>query len=366
MDYSKRIKKLQAVLRRRQVDAILITQPDNRRYLCGYTGGDHGIGETSGVLLVPARGGICLLTDFRYRLQAEQDVPWATVVLYPRGLLRLLPRLLPDLGIRKLAFESHYTLHSTATMLAEGLAKVGATTVPLRGLVENMRLIKDEEEIACIRRSVKLNEQVFGEIFPTIHPGRTEIDIAMAIETAMRHHGAEQPSFPSIVASADRSALPHAVPGVLPVEKNRPLTIDMGLVLNGYCSDMTRTFVPGRADDRYLELHRLVRRAQLAGMETIRAGVKASAVDRAARAIIAGAGYGNAFGHALGHGVGLAVHEDPRLSSLNHKQLKAGMVVTVEPGIYLPGWGGIRLENMVVVRDEGCENLNADTTWLDL
>jgi len=366
MDYSKRIEKLQALLRRRKVDAILVTQPENRRYLSGYTGGDHGIGETSGVLVVPARGGLWLLTDFRYRLQAEQDVPWATVVLYPRGLLRLLPGLLADLGVRKLAFESHYTLHSTATMLAEGLAKVGIAITPLKGLVEAMRLIKDEEEIDCIRQSVKLNEQVFGEIFPTIQPGQTEFDIALAIETAMRRHGAEQPSFPSIVASADRSALPHAVPGPLPVESDRPLTIDMGLVLNGYCSDMTRTFVPGQADTRYLELHRLVRRAQLAGMEAIRAGVKASAVDRAARAIIAGAGYGDAFGHALGHGVGLAVHEDPRLSSLNHKQLRAGMVITVEPGIYLAGWGGIRLENMVVVREDGCENLNADTTWLDL
>lgn len=366
MDHSKRIEKLQAVLRRRKVDALLITQPDNRRYLSGYTGSDHGIGETAGVLLVPARGGMYLLTDFRYRLQAEQDVPWATVVLYPRGLLKLLPELLTDLGVRKLAFESHYTLHSTAARLSEGLAGAGIATVPFEGLVEAMRLIKDEEEIDCLRRSVRLNEQVFGEIFPTIQPGQSEIDIALAIETAMRRHGAEQPSFSSIVASADRSALPHAVPGSLPVEADRPLTIDMGLVLNGYCSDMTRTFVPGRADDRYLELHRLVRRAQLAGMAAIRAGVKASAVDRAARAIIAAAGYGEAFGHALGHGVGLAVHEDPRLSSMNHKQLKAGMVITVEPGIYLPGWGGIRLENMVVVRDDGCENLNVDTTWLDL
>ncbi|KGO34807.1 MAG: Xaa-Pro peptidase family protein [Desulfoprunum sp.] len=366
MDYSRRVEKLQAILRRQKMDALLVTQPENRRYLSGYTGSDHGIGETSGVLLVPARGGIFLLTDFRYRIQAEQDVPWATVLLYPRGLLLLLPRLLEDLGIRKLAFESHYMLHSTAAMLAQALAKVGITTTPLKGLVEKMRLIKDEAEIDCIRRSVQLNEEVFGEVFPSIQPGQTEIEIALAIETTMRRKGAEQPSFSSIVASADRSALPHAVPGGLPVEKNRPLTIDMGLVLNGYCSDMTRTFVPGRADARYLELHRLVRRAQLAGMQAIRAGVKAGEVDRAARAVIAGAGYGDAFGHALGHGVGLAVHEDPRLSSLNHKQLRAGMVVTVEPGVYIAGWGGIRLENMVVVREEGCENLNSDTTWLDL
>jgi Xaa-Pro aminopeptidase len=366
MNYSKRIQKLQAMLRRQKVDAMLITQPENRRYLSGYTGTDHGIGETSGVLLVPARGEILLLTDFRYKIQAEQDVSWARVILYPRGLLKLLIHLLPDLGIGTLAFESHYTLHATAEKMAGTLEKVGTRLAPLKGLVEGMRLIKDEEEIACIRRSVQLNEQVFATVYPAIHPGRTEIDVALSIESAMRLNGAEGASFSSIIASGERSALPHAVPSAMEIEENRPLTVDMGLILEGYCSDMTRTFVPGRANDRYLELHRLVRRAQLAGMQAIRAGVRASDVDKAAREIIAAAGYGEYFGHALGHGVGLAVHEDPRLSSQNRKQLKAGMVVTVEPGIYIPGWGGIRLENMVVVREDNCENLNSDTTWLDI
>lgn len=366
MNYSKRIQKLQAMLRRQKVDAMLITQPENRRYLSGYTGTDHGIGETSGVLLVPARGKILLLTDFRYKIQAEQDVSWAGVILYPRGLLKLLIQLLPDLGIGTLAFESHYTLHATVEKMAGTLEKIGTRLVPLKGLVEGMRLIKDEEEIACIRRSVRLNEQVFAAVYPAIHPGRTEIEVALSIESAMRLNGAEGASFSSIIASGERSALPHAVPSAMEIEENRPLTVDMGLILDGYCSDMTRTFVPGRADDRYLELHRLVRRAQLAGMQAIRAGVRASDVDKAARKIIAAAGYGEYFGHALGHGVGLAVHEDPRLSSQNRKQLKAGMVVTVEPGIYIPGWGGIRLENMVVVREDNCENLNSDTTWLDI
>lgn len=366
MNYIKRIEKLQAVLRRQKLDAMLIAQPQNRRYLSGYTGCDHGIGETSGLLLVPRRGKVHLLTDFRYKLQAEQDVSWAEVILYPRGLLRLLSRLLPDLGIATLAFESHYTLLSTAEKMSESLGKVGIKTVPLQGVVEKMRLIKDEEEIGVIRRSVQLNEQVFNAVYPSIRPGQTEIDVALSIESAMRQKGAEGPSFSSIIASGDRSALPHAVPANMAIEEDRPLTVDMGLILEGYCSDMTRTFVPGKADARYLQLHRLVRKAQLAGMQAIRAGVKASDVDRAARQVIAEAGYGDAFGHALGHGVGLAVHEDPRLSSQNPKQLKAGMVVTVEPGVYIPGWGGIRLENMVVVREDGCENLNTDTTWLDI
>jgi Xaa-Pro aminopeptidase len=182
----------------------------------------------------------------------------------------------------------------------------------------------------------------------------------------MRRKGAEKPSFATIVASGANGALPHAVPGDSPLAHNSSLTIDMGLILDGYCSDMTRNLVVGRADKRYKELHRLVRQAHLAGAAAIRAGARCSAVDKVARDIIADAGYGEYFGHSLGHGVGLAVHEEPRLSARSNKTLKAGMIVTVEPGIYIPGWGGIRLENMYVVREEGCENLNNDTTWLDI
>ena len=178
--------------------------------------------------------------------------------------------------------------------------------------------------------------------------------------------GAEGPSFDSIVASGANGALPHAVPGQSKIKPDQSLTIDMGLVLNGYCSDMTRNFVPKNPSKKYIKLHRLVRKAQLAGIAAIKADVRGCDVDKAARSIIAKAGYGPQFGHSLGHGVGLAVHEGPRLSFANKKKLKAGMIVTVEPGIYLPGWGGIRLENMVVVREDGCEVLNQDTTWLDI
>jgi Xaa-Pro aminopeptidase len=234
------------------------------------------------------------------------------------------------------------------------------------GLVEKMRLIKDEDEIAKLRRSVHLNEEVFQEVYKIITPGQTEIDIALALEATMRRKGAESPSFETITATAARSALPHAVPGPVAIQKDQPLMIDMGLILDGYCSDMTRTFIPGTADSKYLEIHRLVRKAQVAATKTIRAGISAAAVDKVARKIISDAGYGKSFGHALGHGVGLAVHEEPRLSSRNRKHLQAGMIVTVEPGIYLPDWGGVRLENMVVVREDGCEVLNQDTTWLDI
>ncbi|AGF78067.1 Xaa-Pro aminopeptidase [Desulfocapsa sulfexigens DSM 10523] len=366
MSTTKRIKKIQARLRRKKIDAILISQPHNRRYLSGYTATDHDIGESSGSLLIPARKNPLLLTDFRFQIQAERETKEMRVLLYPKGLQALLKELLPDLGISSLAFESHYTLHNVAEKLQTMCSKLSISLHPTYGIVEKMRTIKNKKEIEKTRSSVLLNEQVFQTVYKTIVPGQTEIDIALALESTMRRRSAEAPSFESIVATGERSALPHAVPGPVKIEKHKPLMIDMGLILDGYCSDMTRTFTLGKASKKYLEIHRLVRKAQLAGIQKIRAGVTAAAVDKAARRVISDAGYGKFFGHALGHGVGLAVHEEPRLSSRNRKQLKAGMIVTVEPGIYLPGWGGIRLENMVVVREDGCEILNNDTTWLDI
>ncbi len=366
MNCSRRITRIQKKLRRKKLDAILITQPGNRRYLSGYSADDHDISESSGALLIPARKAPVLLTDFRFQIQAEQETKKMEVLLYPKGLHALLKKLLPDLGISSLAFESHYTLHSSAEKLKSMCKKLSITLLPTSGIVEKMRQVKDEEEIDIIRRSVLLNEKVFKKVHKTIFPGQTEIDIALALEATMRRRGAEGPSFASIVATGARSALPHAVPGAVKIIKNKALMIDMGLVLDGYCSDMTRTFVVGKASNKYLKIHRLVRKAQLAAISRIRAGVSAASIDKTARDIIVKGGYGKYFGHALGHGVGLAVHEAPRLGGRNRAQLKAGMVITVEPGIYLPDWGGVRLENMVVVREDGCEILNQDSTWLDI
>lgn len=366
MSAPKRIKKLQAKLRKKEIDAILISQPHNRRYLCEYSPMDHDIGESSGVLLVPARRPPLLLTDFRFQIQAEQETSGLEVILYPKGILCLLKRLLPKMGIKSLAFESHYTLHSMSKKMGSMCKKLAIDLQPSTGMVERMRLIKDEREIKLLRRSVRLNEKVFQTIYKTIFPGQTEIDIALALETTMRRKGAEAPSFESIVATGARSALPHAVPGPVKIRKNTMLMIDMGLILNGYCSDMTRTFFIGKPSKKYLKIHRLVRKAQLAGINKIRAGVTAAKVDKAARDIITEAGYGKQFGHALGHGVGMAVHENPRLSSRSRGKLQAGMIVTIEPGIYIPEWGGVRLENMAVVRENGCEVLNKDSTWLDI
>lgn len=194
----------------------------------------------------------------------------------------------------------------------------------------------------------------------------TERAVASRLENCMLEKGAERPSFETIVAGGPNGASPHAVPGNRPLQEGEPIVIDMGLILDGYCSDMTRTVVLGTPDARTVKLFRLVRKAQLAATSAIRAGITGREADKAARDIINSGGFGKNFGHGLGHGVGLAVHEGPALNKRNKKKLQTGMIITVEPGIYLPDWGGIRLENMGVVEEKGCRILNRDTTFLDL
>jgi Xaa-Pro aminopeptidase len=362
----KRLEKIKAAIKRKGADALLVTQPENRRYLSDYTATDLSIAESSGVLLVPGKGPPLLLTDSRYYLQAEKEAIGFEVVLVRSTLLGALIKLLPQLGIRRLLFESHYLLHATAEKLIALGQKQKIKMIPVSGMVEKLRIVKSAEEIEKIRRAVGLNELVFQEIYQNLIPGQTEREVANAIESAMMSKGAEGVAFPTIVAAGPNAAVPHAVPTDRPIKEGETVIIDMGLKLNGYCSDMTRTVVLGKPDSRIIETIRLTRKAQRAALKTNRAGILAKEADRAARKIIAEAGFGKYFGHGLGHGVGLAVHEPPSLNRLRRNKLNPGMVVTVEPGIYLPGWGGVRLENMVVVEEEGCTVLNQDTTFLDL
>ena len=362
----KPLEKIKAAIRRKGADALLVTQPENRRYLSGYTATDLSIAESSGVLLVPGRGSPFLLTDSRYHLQAEKEVSDFEVVPVRFSLLGALKKILPQLGIRRLLFESHYLLHATAVKLLDLGQKQKIEIMPTGGMVEKLRTVKSAEEIEKIRQAVGLNELVFQEIFQNLIPGQTEREVAIAIESAMMLKGAEEPAFPTIVAAGPNAALPHAVPTGRAIKEGETVIIDMGLKLNGYCSDMTRTVVLGKPDTRIKETIRLVRKAQLAALKTIKAGILAREADRAARKIITDAGFGKYFGHGLGHGVGLAVHEPPSLNRMRRNKLQPGMVVTVEPGIYLPNWGGVRLENMVVIEEGGCTVLNHDTTFLDL
>lgn len=356
----------QAIVKERQIDALLVSQPENRRYLSGYTAPDHGIQESSGFLLIPQDGQPWLLTDSRFTLQAEAEAQGYLVHVYRRGLLEALETLLPQLGVQSLAFEADYFLYSTHLRLTELAEKLNVDLVAASNLIEELRVVKSAEELELIRQSSRLNEQVFQQVYGQIAPGQSERYIARLIENTMLELGAERPSFDTIVAFGENAAKPHAVPGERQLKPGETVLIDMGLVLNGYCSDMSRTFVLGEPDALFIERLRLVRAAQQAAITAIRAGVTGGVVDEAAREVLREGGYGEAFGHGLGHGVGLAVHEAPRLSPHGHAPLKAGMVVTVEPGLYLADWGGIRLENMVIVTENACEVLNRDTTFLDL
>jgi len=361
-----RILRLRRFLSRRKIDAFLISHPDNRRYLSGFSPVDHSITEPSGFLLILRQGTSKLLTDFRYQIQAERDAAGFDIVLYKRGLLQLLKKILPQLGVNSLAFEANYILHSKYIELSKLGSTLGLRLVPLDHTIEQMRLIKTTHELDLMERSLSLNEAVFQQVLPSIIPGLTERQIAQMIENTMHQMGAERPSFNTIVASGPNSALPHAEPGERKLQAGEPIIIDMGVVLSGYCSDMTRTIVLGTPDQQTISLFRLVRQAQLAGLSALRPGVMAKDVDHAARTVIVNAGYGANFGHSLGHGVGLAVHESPSLNARNRKTLRPGMVVTVEPGVYIRGWGGIRLENMAVVTKAGHRVLNQDLTFLEL
>ena len=344
----------------------MVTQPENRRYLSGYRATDLSIAESSGFLLVPTRGTPLLITDSRYQLQAEKEAAGFEVVLLRGSFLGALKRLLGRLGLRQLTFESHYMLYGAAMGLMDVGKKQGIEVKPVSCMIEKLRIRKTPEEIQKIRQSVLLNETVFQEVFARLKPGQTEREVALAIESTMMQRGAEAPAFPTIVAAGPNAALPHAVPTDRIINKGETIIIDMGLKLEGYCSDMTRTVVLGKPDKSTVKIIRLVRRAQRAALKIIKAGISARDADSAAREVISEAGYGKNFGHGLGHGVGLAVHEAPSLNRMRRNKLQPGMVVTVEPGIYLPGLGGVRLENMVVVEEKGCTILNRDKTFLDL
>ena len=362
----KPLENIKAAIRRRRADAFLVTQPENRRYLSGYKASDLAINESAGVLLIPGQGVPSLLTDSRYLLEAENEAVGFDVILVRGSMLSTLENLLRRLKIRRLIFESNYVLHATALKLAATGEKCSTEIIPATGMVEKLRSVKTREEIAKIRQAVHLNEIVFQEVFATLAPGKTERQIALAIESTMRQKGAEEPAFPTIVASGPNGALPHAVPTDRCIKEGEPVIIDMGLKLDGYCADMTRTVILGSPGKKALEVIRLVRKAQQEALKTLRAGITARDADRAARKIITAAGYGKYFGHGLGHGVGLAVHEAPSLNKMRRNKLQQGMVVTIEPGIYLPGWGGVRLENMAVVEKKGCMLLNQDNTFLDI
>lgn len=343
-----RLTKLRAILPEHDIDAILVSQPQNRRYLSGFTG-------SAGWLVITAERAV-MATDFRYYEQVGREAPGFELARIQTRVSDLLPEVLTDLGIKRLGFESqHLTVEQLSTF---SKAAGGVEWLPLENTVEKIRAVKDQGEIDALRRSAALNDDAFAHLLEVIKPGMTEREAAWEIEAYMRSHGASKVAFDLIVAAGPNGALPHARPGDQAIQPGAPVVIDIGCVLDDYCSDMTRTFCLGEPSSRYLEVWNLVLQAQEAAEAVIRAGTRGVETDAAARDLIVEAGYGDYFGHGLGHGVGLAVHEGPRASRLSEDTFEVGMSLTVEPGIYLPGEFGVRIEDLVIIGKDGIEILS--------
>lgn len=346
---STRLDRLRARLAEHGVDAFVTAYGANRRYMSGFTG-------SAGMAVVLPSAAV-LLVDGRYTEQARQQAPgWD--VRQVDAFYEALAEVLAEAGVRRCGFEEQRVSYYGWRQLQE---KAGAVEwVPLAPTVERLRAVKEPHELAAMRRAIALADRAFTYILDELQPGVSERDVALKLEVFMRREGAEAVSFPPIVASGPNAALPHARPTRRALQPGDVVILDFGCVVDGYCSDLTRTVFLGPAGDRGREIYDLVLRAQEAGLDALRPGAVGRDVDGAAREVIKGAGYGSRFGHGLGHGVGLEVHEDiPRLSQRSETVLAAGMVTSVEPGIYIPGWGGVRIEDLAVVTEDGCQVLSA-------
>jgi Xaa-Pro aminopeptidase len=332
------------------VDALLVTNLVNVRYLSGYTG-------SNGLALL-GEGGCTFVTDFRYMEQAAQEVDAAFDRRRgERDLLEAVEELLPGGSVR-LGFEEAWMSVRQHRRL-RSLLPERVELVAVEGLIERLRAVKDAAEVASMRRAAALADDALRWLLERGMAGRTERGVALELEQRIRSLGSEDPSFPAIVAAGAHGALPHARPRDVQIPSGELVVIDWGARVDGYNSDCTRTVAAGGVDEEVASVYELVLEAQLVGVGAVRPGAVGRDVDGAARASIEAAGYGERFGHGLGHGVGLEVHEDPRLSPRSDDVLVAGNAVTVEPGIYLPGRFGVRIEDLVVVTDDGCEILSS-------
>jgi Xaa-Pro aminopeptidase len=335
-------------------DTLWILQPENRRYLSGFRATDTLFTESSGSLLITDKKAF-LVTDSRYTLEAEMEAVDFEVVTVKKSLVESLPSILSDLGTKHLGFEEDYVPWGVHRRVLQAMRKVASRPrlSPLKGIIEEMREVKDPEEIRAMQVSSDLISGILAVVIPGMQPGRTEVEIAWEIEGLAREGGAESLAFPSIVASGPNSALPHATPTQRKIRSGEPITIDVGVRVDGYCCDMTRTLFLGEPKREIRKIYGIVRQAQLAALEKVLPGAETTSIDATARDLIRNEGYGPYFGHSLGHGVGLQAHERPRLGPEKPVRLKEGMVVTIEPGIYVPRKGGVRLEQMVVVTKHG-------------
>lgn len=349
--FAKRRDKLRSQLRQANLDALLVTSFTNVSYLTGFTGDDS-------YLLVGKKQSV-LLSDERYTTQLEQECPDLELAIRGPGkkMLASVEQEVGQLKARRLGVEADSMTVALHTALANSLGQV--TLVACEGWVEQLRIIKDKEEIARTRVACDQARRAFEVVRATLTPEMTELEVAADLEYQARRFGAKCLSFPAIVATGARAALPHASPTRQKIGAADFTLIDWGVNEGQYMSDLTRILVTGKISPKLQKIYHVVLKAQLAGIDAIRPGVACEDVDRAARDIITKAGFGKQFGHGLGHGTGLNIHEAPRLAQGQTTILKPGMIVTVEPGIYLPGWGGVRIEDDVLVTRGGHEVLTS-------
>ncbi|WP_159882206.1 M24 family metallopeptidase [Paenibacillus puerhi] len=344
---SVRLNRLRGLMEQQGLEALLVTNATNRLYMTGFTG-------SAGYVLVTGQRAV-LLTDFRYMTQAPQQAVGYEVMEHASSPMDTVRSILGTEGLGKLGFEQQDV--SYGAYLAYGQALAGIELVPTDKLIETLRLVKDDTEIAVLQEAADLADRTFHHIAGLLKPGLAERDIALEIELFVRRGGAASTSFETIVASGERSALPHGKASDRIIGSDEFVKLDFGAYYKGYCSDITRTLFVGKPSDKHREIYDIVLEAQLEALARIRPGMTGREADAVAREVIKRHGYGDYFGHGLGHGLGMEIHEEPRLSPTGNIILEPGMVVTVEPGIYLPGFGGVRIEDDIVITENGNRRL---------
>lgn len=353
-----RLKKAEKILKERDLDAVLLSCGYNIRYFSGFSGATGYLylsGHTKAVI-----------TDFRYTIQAGEESPDCLVIeIDHEGYNKAINRLLLEERVQKLGIEENAMLYADYLELKEKLEC--KNLIPVGESFTALRRIKSEDEIKSIRRAQAIGDQAFSSVLALIKEGMTELELAAELEYQMKKNGAEGLSFDTIAASGIHSSMPHAVPTNKKIEYGDFVTMDFGCVYEGYCSDMTRTIVVGKAGEEQKKVYRTVLKAQQEALNSIHAGLTGKEIDAVARNIIEAAGYKGCFGHGLGHSLGLFIHENPRLSPGEDGIIPAGAVETVEPGIYIKGFGGVRIEDLVLVTENGCENFtHSDKQLIEL
>ncbi|ANU12947.1 Xaa-Pro dipeptidase [Planococcus halocryophilus] len=348
-----KLQKLRDEMKQREVEAVLVTSPYNLRYITEFTG-------TAGLALVTQQQAV-FITDFRYTEQAGEQVKEFDVIQAEKNLMDEVVKTVKSMDIDTLAFEQDYMTYASAEQYRE---KLECELEPISNLIEKIRMVKTAEEVAVLKAAAKIADDAFEYICGFIRPGLTELEVSNELEFFMRKQGATSSSFDIIVASGLRSALPHGVATDKVIEKGDMITLDFGALYNGYISDITRTVAVGEPSEQMKEIYDIVLKAQELGVEKIGPGMSGIEADAIARDYIKSKGYGEAFGHSTGHGIGLEVHESPGLSSKSQTILEPGMAVTVEPGIYLQGIGGVRIEDDILITESGNERLTNSTKEL--